>query len=71
MQLAEQDNRLYNTVIESESLLKKLASMPKEYRDTCIAIMTQALDKELSQFLKKSEEKDTDKKEAKVDEERQ
>ena len=67
MKLAEQDNRLYNTIMESEEMLNKLASMPKEYRDQCIDIISQALDKELSQFLNPPEESNLDKKELNKD----
>lgn len=56
IQLAE-DERLYNTVLYAEDtgMIKKLAEMPKEYRMRCMDIISQALDKELAQFLKKED----------------
>lgn len=56
IQLAE-DERLYNTVLYAEDtkIIKKLAEMPKEYRMKCMDIISQALDKELAQFLKKED----------------
>lgn len=58
IQLAE-DERLYNTVLYAEDtkIIKKLAEMPKEYRMKCMDIISQALDKELAQFLKKEDSK--------------
>lgn len=58
IQLAE-DERLYNTVLYAEDtkIIKKLAEMPKEYRIKCMDIISQALDKELAQFLKKEDSK--------------
>ena len=58
IQLAE-DERLYNTVLYAEDtgMIKKLAEMPKEYRMRCMDIISQALDKELAQFLKKENSK--------------
>ena len=47
---------------KQQGVLDKLVAMPKEYRDQCLSIISQALDKELAQFLKNSEEKEEDKK---------
>ena len=60
IQLAE-DERLYNTVLYAEDtkIIKKLAEMPKEYRMRCMDIISQALDKELAQFLKKEDSRNS------------
>ena len=60
IQLAE-DERLYNTVLYAEDtkIIKKLAEMPKEYRMKCMDIISQALDKELAQFLKKEDSRNS------------
>lgn len=60
IQLAE-DERLYNTVLYAEDtkIIKKLAEMPKEYRIKCMDIISQALDKELAQFLKKEDSRNS------------
>ena len=71
IEMANKDNKLYNTIMmaKQQGMLDKLVAMPKEYRDQCISIISQALDKELSQFLEKPEEKsNVDKKELKNDE---
>lgn len=67
IEMASKDNKLYNTIMmaKQQGVLDKLVAMPKEYRDQCLSIISQALDKELAQFLKNSEEKEEDKKEDK------
>ena len=64
IEMASKDNKLYNTIMmaKQQGVLDKLVAMPKEYRDQCLSIISQALDKELAQFLKNSEEKEEDKK---------
>ena len=59
IEMASKDNKLYNTIMmaKQQGVLDKLVAMPKEYRDQCLSIISQALDKELAQFLKNSEEK--------------
>ncbi len=71
IEMASKDNKLYNTIMmaKQQGVLDKLVAMPKEYRDQCLSIISQALDKELAQFLKNSEEKE-DKKEDKQSQER-
>lgn len=60
IEMASKDNKLYNTIMmaKQQGVLDKLVAMPKEYRDQCLSIISQALDKELAQFLKNSEEKE-------------
>lgn len=72
IEMASKDNKLYNTIMmaKQQGVLDKLVAMPKEYRDQCLSIISQALDKELAQFLKNSEEKVEDKKDNKQNLER-